>query len=219
MVGVVDDVLVDRAFGTDRQTHALELAHSFDVRPAGHHNVANALAAAALARSYGVAPQSVRRGLAGYQPDRHRLEPVAEVSGVSYVDDSKATNPHAAAVALEAFDTVVWIAGGLAKGVAFDDLVRDHAGRLSGVVLLGADRSPIRDALGRHAPQVPLVEVSAGDTDPMGEAVRAAAGLACPGDTVLLAPACASMDQFTDYAARGDAFVAAVRRMAEDAPQ
>jgi UDP-N-acetylmuramoylalanine--D-glutamate ligase len=217
MLGVVDGLLVDRAFGSGRSTHALELASVADIRPSGLHNVANALAAAALARSYGVAPSSVGAGLAAYVAPSHRMAEVAAIDGVAYVDDSKATNAHAASVALSAYDRVVWIAGGLAKGGRFDDLVATHRLRMRGVVLLGVDRPLLREAVTRHAPEVPLIEVEDGETDPMERAVRAAAGLARPGDTVLLAPACASMDQFTDYAARGDAFALAVQRLAREA--
>ena len=134
---------------------------------------------------------------------------MATSGGVDYVDDSKATNPHAAAASLRAFDRVVWVAGGLAKGATFDDLVRQTAGRLRGAVLMGADRALIAEALARHAPDVPVVDVAGTDTGAMDDVVRAAAALARPGDTVLLAPACASMDMFRDYAARGDAFAAA----------
>ena len=137
--------------------------------------------------------------------------------GVTWVDDSKATNPHAAQSSLAAYDPVVWVAGGLAKGATFDELVRQVGGRLRSVVLIGRDRAVIAEALARHAPDVPVIEVTAGETGPvdgadlMGRVVGAAAAAAQPGDTVLLAPGCASMDQFTDYAARGDAFAAAVR--------
>ena len=218
MVGVVDDVIVDRAFLADRAERALELATVADVRPPGRHNVANALAAAALARSFGVPADSVRAGLVGFRPPGHRLHEVAVVGGVTYVDDSKATNADAASVALETYDRVVWIAGGLAKGGRFDALVARHAQRLQGAVLLGRDRRVLAEAMTRQAPAVPLIEVGDGETDPMERAVRAAAGLARPGDVVLLAPACASMDQFADYAARGDAFASAVRHLAaEDA--
>ena len=133
---------------------------------------------------------------------------------MTYVDDSKATNPHAASASLSAYESVVWIAGGLAKGADFDDLVSRAAARLRGVVLLGRDRALIADALSRHAPDVPVVEVVNNETGVMDEVVRAAAALAGPGDTVLLAPACASMDLFADYAARGDAFASAVGRLA-----
>jgi UDP-N-acetylmuramoylalanine--D-glutamate ligase len=135
------------------------------------------------------------------------------VDGVDYVDDSKATNPHAAAASLRSFDRVVWVAGGLAKGATFDDVVASAVGRLRAAVLLGRDRALVADALRRHAPEIPVVEVSGTDTGAMDDVVRAAAGLAEPGDTVLLAPACASMDMFGDYAARGDAFADAVRRL------
>lgn len=212
MVGVVDEYLVDRAFIAERQTSAAELAAVSDVQPAAPHNVANALAAAALARSIGVPPVAVRDGLRGFAPDPHRIATVAVVDDVTYVDDSKATNPHAAAASLAAYDSVVWIAGGLAKGASFSELVAGVRDRLRGVVLLGADRAVIAEALARHAPDVPVVEVADTDNEAMDRIVAAAAGLARPGDTVLLAPACASMDMFANYAARGDAFAAAVRR-------
>ena len=212
MVGVVDDVLVDRAFVAERQTSAAELASVDDVRPAAPHNVANALAAAALARSIGVPAVAVRDGLRTFRPDAHRIAVVATVDGVTYVDDSKATNAHAAQASLQAYDDVVWVAGGLAKGASFDELVHAVRDRLEGVVLLGADRSMIAEALARHAPQVPVVEVTENDNDVMDRVVAQAARLARPGSTVLLAPACASMDMFANYAARGDAFAAAVRR-------
>jgi UDP-N-acetylmuramoylalanine--D-glutamate ligase len=224
MLGVVDGVLVDRAFVAERQTHAAELAEVGDLVPAGPHNVIDALVAAALARAYGVAPRAVRDGLRMFRPAQHRIAEVATVAGVRYVDDSKATNPHAARASLLTFDDVVWIAGGLAKGAEFDDLVRDVKDHLRAAVLIGTDRALLRDALARHAPDVPVMEPEADDTEVMtpadgaavmAAAVRAAAEVAARsgGATVLLAPACASMDQFADYAARGDAFAAAVQRL------
>jgi len=210
-VGVRDGMLVDRAFGAGPD--GVELAAVAEVRPAGPHNVANALAAAALARAHGVPAEAVRDGLRAFVPDRHRNEPVASVGGVSYVDDSKATNPHAAAASLTSYPRVVWIAGGLLKGAPVDDLVSAVGDRLAGAVLLGTDRAAIRDAIGRHAPDLPVVDVARTDDGAMGEVVRAAALLARPGDTVLLAPAAASIDMFTDYKARGDAFAAAVRAL------
>ncbi|MCP9946168.1 UDP-N-acetylmuramoyl-L-alanine--D-glutamate ligase [Streptomyces somaliensis] len=213
-LGVVDDLLVDRAFVPDRQRQAQELARVSDVNPPAPHNIANALAAAALARAFGVEPAAVREGLRAFRPDAHRIAHVAEVGGVAYVDDSKATNTHAARASLAAYDPVVWIAGGLAKGATFDELVAESAKRLRGAVLIGADRALIREALARHAPQVPVVDLDRTDTGAMAAAVREAARLARPGDTVLLAPACASMDMFTDYNRRGDAFADAVRALA-----
>ncbi|WP_017572711.1 UDP-N-acetylmuramoyl-L-alanine--D-glutamate ligase [Nocardiopsis halotolerans] len=216
-VGVVEDLLVDRAFVPEPHTSAEELAGLADVRPAAPHNVANALAAAALARSVGVAPASVRAGLAAFEPEPHRIAFVASVGGVDYVDDSKATNPHAAAASLGSYPSVVWIAGGLLKGAEVDDLAAMAAGRLRGAVLIGADRARLREALSGHAPEVPVLEVGgpAADTGRtvMDEVVAAAASLAEEGDTVLLAPAAASMDMFTNYHERGRLFAEAVNRL------
>lgn len=224
-LGVIEDVLVDRAFHTApddpaRHRSAQELATFADLAhlagPDGVvpvHVVANALAAAALARAHGVDARAVREGLRSFSPGAHRIAHVATVDGVAYVDDSKATNAHAAAASLGAFAprSVVWVAGGLAKGATFDDLVRSRVSRLRAVVLIGADPEPLEGALARHAPDVPVVRVDPGDTGTvMQRAVSSARGLAVPGDTVLLAPACASMDQFASYATRGDAFVRAV---------
>ncbi|WP_282691792.1 UDP-N-acetylmuramoyl-L-alanine--D-glutamate ligase [Streptomyces sp. CC208A] len=213
-LGVVEGILVDRAFVENRQKNAQELAEVADVQPPAPHNIANALAAAALARAFGVEPKAVRDGLRAFRPDPHRIELVEEVEGVTYVDDSKATNTHAAEASLAAYDPIVWIAGGLAKGATFDELVQKSAKRLRGAVLIGADRALIREALARHAPEVPVVDLDRTDTGAMSEAVREAARLARPGDTVLLAPACASMDMFTNYTKRGEAFADAVRALA-----
>ncbi|HYI58034.1 MAG TPA: UDP-N-acetylmuramoyl-L-alanine--D-glutamate ligase [Microlunatus sp.] len=211
MLGVVDDLLVDRAFIEQRRDSALELASVSDVTPAAPHNVANALAAAALARAYGVPAAAVRDGLRAVQLGDHKIETIAVRDGVTFVDDSKATNPHAADAALGAFDSVIWIAGGQAKGTTFDDLVITHRARLRGAVLLGVDRSVVADALSRHAPEVPVITIGETEDGAMAQAVAAAVSLARPGDTVLLAPGCASLDMYRDYAARGDAFAAAVR--------
>ncbi|WP_432039751.1 UDP-N-acetylmuramoyl-L-alanine--D-glutamate ligase [Streptomyces cucumeris] len=213
-LGVVENILVDRAFVANRQKQAQELAEVSDVNPPAPHNIANALAAAALARAYGVPPTAVRDGLRAFRPDPHRVEHVADVGGVAWVDDSKATNAHAAEASLGAYEHIVWIAGGLAKGATFDELVTTAAGRLRGVVLIGADRALIREALARHAADVPVVDLERTDTGAMAAAVREAARLARPGDTVLMAPACASMDMFVNYNKRGEAFAAAVRDLA-----
>ncbi|MEV2274902.1 UDP-N-acetylmuramoyl-L-alanine--D-glutamate ligase [Nocardiopsis sp. NPDC049922] len=217
-LGVVEDLLVDRAFVAEPHSTAEELAGLADVRPAAPHNVANALAAAALARSIGVAAESVRAGLTAFVPEPHRIAHVATVDGVDYVNDSKATNPHAAAASLRAHRPVVWIAGGLLKGADVDDLVAMAADRLRGVVLIGADRARLREALAKHAPDVPVVEVEGPAEDApeghtvMDTVVAAAADLAEEGDTVLLAPAAASMDMFTNYPERGRFFAEAVER-------
>ena len=237
MLGVVEDVLADRAFVEQRSTSAAELCTLADLRPAGSdapvapHAVDNVLAAAALARAHGVPQIAVRDGVRAFTPAPHRAQTVAEAGGVRWVDDSKATNAHAAEASLRAFEHVVWIAGGLAKGARFEDLVERTGERLRAAVLIGADRAVVREALARHAPDVPVVEVDVAETGPvpaptapaeqrhahadalMDAVVERAAALARPGDTVLLAPACASMDQFDSYGHRGDAFAAAVRRL------
>ena len=221
-LGVRAGTLVDRAFAADPAGELLlDLA---DLQVAGPHNRVNALAAAALARAIGVPAEVVGRGLAGFSGGAHRNVLVASVGGVDYVDDSKATNPHAAGASLAAYPRVVWIAGGLLKGADVDPLVAAVAPRLAGVVLLGRDRAVIAASLARHAPTVPVQTVVSGDDDGMDgtgvtaeatmtQVVAAAADLARPGDTVLLAPAAASMDVFRDYGQRGRAFADAVRAL------
>lgn len=218
MVGLVDGVLADRAFVEQRRTSAVELATVADLQhdapSVAPHYVANALAAAALARAYGVGPLAVRDGLRAFVPDPHRIADVATIDGVRFIDDSKATNPHAAGASIVAFDHVVWIAGGLLKGADVDALVQSVAGRLRGVILIGAERALIAEALARHAPDVPVVDVPTTDTGVMDLVVARAGELAQPGDVVLLAPAAASFDMFDSYGARGDAFAQAVHRYA-----
>jgi UDP-N-acetylmuramoylalanine--D-glutamate ligase len=204
-LGVRGGVLVDRAFAEGE-----ELVRVADVRPSGRHNVTNALCAAALARSQGVPAEAVATGLRDFQPDPHRNQLVTTRAGVRWVDDSKATNPHAAAASLAAYPRVVWIAGGQLKDAPVDDLVARFASRLAGVVLLGVDRARIAAALARHAPDVPVITVASHDDKAMTEVVDAAAALARPGDTVLLAPAAASYDMFSSYAERGTRFAAAI---------
>ncbi|GAA2407704.1 UDP-N-acetylmuramoyl-L-alanine--D-glutamate ligase [Actinomadura vinacea] len=218
-LGVVEELLVDRAFTGDPEREAAELAGLRDVRPFAPHNVANALAAAALARAYGAPPEAVRDGLRAFVPDPHRIQHVADVGGVTYINDSKATQPHAAAASLAAYESIVWIAGGLLKGLEVDDLVRSCAARLRGAVLMGRDRARIAEALARHAPDVPVVDVADTDTGAMDRVVNEAAALARPGDTVLLAPVGASFDMFANYPARGDAFIASVRRLPGARPE
>jgi UDP-N-acetylmuramoylalanine--D-glutamate ligase len=210
-LGVAGGWLVDNAFGS-----FLGLAPEELVQPAAPHNVADALAAAALARAYGDEPATIAAGLASFVPEPHRISRVAELDGVTYVDDSKASNPAAAAASLAAFPSIVWVAGGLFRGTDadLDAIVAAAAGRLRAVVLIGTDRARFTQALARHAPDVPVTELSTTDTGVMDQAVAQAAAAARPGDTVLLAPAAQSWDMFRDYPARGDAFAAAVTRLA-----
>ncbi|WP_308468656.1 UDP-N-acetylmuramoyl-L-alanine--D-glutamate ligase [Rathayibacter soli] len=212
--GIVDGILCDRAFVENRATSAVELTTLDALRSVGlaaPHIVANILAACALARSYGVEPAIIRLVLGEFHLDAHRIQVVVSAHGVTWVDDSKATNPHAAAASLRAYPSVVWIAGGLLKGVDIDALVAEHVSRMRAAVLIGVDRSALRAAFQRHAPAFPIFEVDPDETDDvMQTAVGLAARVARVGDTVLLAPAAASMDQFTDYAERGRRFAGAV---------
>lgn len=215
MLGVVDDLLVDRAFVEQRKDSAMELAKVQDVHPSAPHNVENALAAAALARSFGVPPRAVGEGLRNLTLGGHRIQTVAERGGVRYIDDSKATNPHAANSSMRAFESIVWVAGGQAKGTTFDELVQTHASRLKGAVLFGVDRQVVAAALAAHAPDVPVVVLDSNQTSVMEEAVARASQMAQPGDVVLLAPGCASQDMWSGYDARGDDFAAAARALGD----
>jgi UDP-N-acetylmuramoylalanine--D-glutamate ligase len=221
-LGVVDGTLVTAP--GDEGASVTYRAHLVGAdRPVPPHLVADALAAAALALAHGVTPAHVRAGLRAYRPSGHRIATVAQAGDVSFVDDSKATNAHAAMASLAGFaaGSVVWIAGGLAKGATFDELVAAQVDRLRAVVLIGVDRAPWRDALARHAPQVPVIEVDDGETETvMPRAVAAAyrtatdPALGSGPVVVLLAPASASMDQFASYADRGDRFAQAARALA-----
>jgi len=219
-IGVVEELLVDRAFVSDPMEAAM-ICELKDVTPTVPHNVSNALAAAALARSVGVAHEDIQKALQEFTPGRHRIETVLVKDSISWVDDSKATNPHAASASLMSHLSVVWIAGGLAKGADMHSLVQRCKGRIKAAILIGSDRHLIAEALQKYAPEIPQILVDApadytrgGDSNSLMEAVVSqAATLVAPGDAVLMAPACASMDQFISYADRGDRFAAAVRKV------
>ena len=221
-IGIVEDLLVDRAFVSDPQEAAM-LAEIVDVKPTVPHNVANALAAAGLVRALGVAPEAVRTALQDFSLGRHRIEEVANINGVSWVNDSKATNPHATAASLNSSLSSIWIAGGLAKGSEMRELIAKCKSRIKAAILIGTDRELIADELRLQAPEIEIVYVDApstyqrGGTDNslMEAVVKAAAERAKAGDRVLLAPACASMDQFISYSDRGDRFAAAVKKVVQ----
>jgi UDP-N-acetylmuramoylalanine--D-glutamate ligase len=214
-VGFVEDILCDRAYLDDRANNALEIATLQDIGEIGvmtPHLMANVAAATAMARSAGVEPDRIRHAIRNFRLDSHRIELVAEAGGVRWIDDSKATNPHAANASLASFERVVWIVGGLLKGVDISSLIERHKSSLAAAIVIGADRTAVLEALAAKAPEVPVTEIPSGQgPDVMKAAVEAAARFAVSGDVVLLAPAAASMDQFKDYADRGSSFAQAVR--------
>ena len=217
-VGFVEDILCDRAFLDDRANSALEIATLEDLANIGvltPHLMANAAAATALARSYGVNPGDVKDALIKFRLDSHRIELVAEKDGIRWIDDSKATNPHAAAASLNSFEKVVWVVGGLLKGVDLSDLVKRYAERLTAAIVIGVDREEVLGALRQNAPAVRIIEV-ANQENVMHQVVNSAKQIAEPGDVVLLAPAAASMDQFKDYADRGNQFAEQVKIQLEE---
>lgn len=177
-----------------------------ELRISGRHNVANALAAAALADAVGVPADAIRDALAGFTGLEHRMQWVAEIGGVHWYNDSKATNLGACQAALAGIDgPVVLIAGGDGKGQDFHPLAAAARGKLRAAVLIGRDAPRLERAL---APVAPVVRAAS-----MHDAVELAWSQARPGDTVLLAPACSSLDQFRDYAERGQVYTDAVLRL------
>jgi UDP-N-acetylmuramoylalanine--D-glutamate ligase len=212
-IGLVEDLIVDRAL-VDDPMNAQVLVEVAVLPSSASHNVSNAMAAAALSKAIGIGADAITKGLATFVLDQHRLQVIGESKGVTWVDDSKATNPHAAMAAIFSFPSVIWIAGGLAKGASMDELVRATSSRVRAAILVGRDAPLIRAALEELNPSVKIVEVGATQgREVMREAVTFAKNLASRGDTVLLAPACASMDQFTSYKERGDLFQGAVKEL------
>jgi UDP-N-acetylmuramoylalanine--D-glutamate ligase len=213
-LGYTDGLLVDNAYSPNRQNKEIEaLATSEDIANIGvvtKHLLQNIAAAAAMVRAYGVPAHSIADAIATFKLDGHRIELVLEADGISWIDDSKATNPHAAAASLGSFESVIWLVGGLLKGVNIEPLVEKMASRLKAAIVIGVERGLVLEALAKHAAGIPVIEILDGD-DVMGRAVNAAKNLAASGDTVLLAPSSASMDQFRDYADRGNKFASAVR--------
>ena len=213
-LGLVENLLVDRAFTSD-PSRAVDFAELSDIHPAVPHNVSNAMAAAGLALAIGISHEEIRTGLQNFTLDRHRLEVVLEKEGITWVNDSKATNPHAAAAALLSHISCIWIAGGLAKGAEMGPLIERCALRIKAAILIGQDAPIIATALSKFAPQIPyyIMPFNGDSLELMRDVVTQAQELAKSGDTVLLAPACASMDQFEDYADRGEKFVEMVREV------
>lgn len=211
-LGLVENLLIDRAFSpTPNEAH--EISEIVDITPTVPHNVLNALAAAALCLSIGISYESIKAGLQNFSTDHHRMEVVLNKNEITWVDDSKATNPHAAIASLQSYFNVIWIAGGLAKGASMDELAIRTAERIKSVILIGQDREIIAEAFEKHAPTIELIRVDqiSDAKQLMVEVVNKAKSIAISGDTVLLAPACASMDQFDSYVERGQLFSQAVK--------
>lgn len=207
-VGVMGGRIVAKLGG-----ETLDVASADDIEPAGAAGVLDALAATAVALTQGATPQHIQRALESYQVEGHRGAVVHSGGGVDWVDNSKATNPHAAHSALTGAGTVVWVAGGQLKGASVDAIVKAHAQQFRAVALLGVDRELIRESVQHVAPDVPVFVSDAEDPEQaMDEVVAWAAAQAQPGDKVLLAPAAASLDMFSGMSARGNAFAAAAMR-------
>lgn len=216
MVGYVEEFLVDRAFIDNRADAALEICSDADLQDLGvlsKHLRANIAAASALARAVGVSASDIAQALRKFRISGHRIEMVAQKAGVTFIDDSKATNAHAADASLSSFDSVVWIVGGLLKGVDPEPLIRKHGERLRGAVIIGKDTQLLEDLFAKLNPELDVEVIR--EENPMEQAVIRAASMAQSGDTVLLAPAAASMDQFKDYEDRGNQFQTAVKRLGE----
>ena len=211
-LGLVENLLIDRIF-SPTPSQANEIAELVDITPTAPHNVLNALAASALVLSIGINYEAIKLGLRNFSPDHHRMELVLSKNEINWIDDSKATNPHAAAASLLSYFQIIWIAGGLAKGASMDELVSRCAKRIKSVILIGQDRELISDAFAKFSPATEIIRVdqSTDSKQLMNDVVMQAIKLAKPGDTVLLAPACASMDQFDSYVERGELFAQAVK--------
>ena len=222
-IGVVEELLVDRAFVADPQEAAM-ISELVEVTPTVPHSVSNALAAAGLARTAGVSHEAIRVAITEFTPGRHRIEKVLEKDGITWINDSKATNPHAASASIMSALSVIWIAGGLAKGATMGELVQRIKARVRVAILIGEDRELIATALSEQAPHIEIIRVDTpaqytkgGENNAlMEDVIRRAQERAQSGDTVLLAPACASMDQFLSYGDRGDRFTAAVEKVVRD---
>ncbi|MCL4146043.1 UNVERIFIED_CONTAM: hypothetical protein GTU68_051515 [Idotea baltica] len=191
--GVVDDTLVS---GGHELVSVSELVRTMP------HDIVNGLAASATALRVGASPAAIADVLRSFDGLEHRVQLIAEIDGVRYVNDSKATTPHASAAALGGFDSIVLLAGGKNKGLSFDDMVA-HADRITHVVAIGDAAGDIQAAFDGRVP------VSVATT--MAQAVSQATNVANPGDVVLLSPACASYDWYRSYVHRGEDFAQLVR--------
>ena len=210
-IGLVENLIVDRAFIKDDAEALFEIS---DVTPSVGHNVSNAMAAATLARSVGAKSDAIGNALRNFKLDHHRLEVVHKSGGITFINDSKATNPHAAIAALYSQMESIWIAGGLAKGAAMDELAQRCKNRIKAAILIGSDAPIIKEALLKQAPNLAIytTDLNLKGMDVMRSVMSIVKEIAVSGDVVLLAPACASMDQFKNYADRGESFTMAAKQ-------
>lgn len=212
-VGYIEGSLIDRGFVPYRTKEVPELANLEDIAQIGvitPHLLSNVAAAVAVARACGVGAESIRAAIRAFKLDKHRIEFVARIDDVLWFDDSKATNAHAANASLEAFDKVIWVVGGLLKGVDLGELVSNNRDRIKAAIVIGKQREEVVAALKANAPGTKFFEIDEPNEQVMTAVVRTANQVAVAGDVVLLAPAAASMDQFKDYADRGNQFAKAV---------
>jgi UDP-N-acetylmuramoylalanine--D-glutamate ligase len=214
-IGLVEEFLIDRAFVPD-PSMAMECATLADISPLAPHNVSNALAAIALARSVSLNAPEISAGLKAFQIDHHRLERVGEFAGMTWIDDSKATNPHAAIASLKSFTDVIWIVGGLIKGADLQPVMEIANERAKIALVIGKEQSEVITALSSFAPKVKVVALpnSIVGRELMNQVVECALENQFESGVVLLAPAAASMDQFASYKDRGECFAQAVRDIA-----
>jgi UDP-N-acetylmuramoylalanine--D-glutamate ligase len=184
-------------------TRELEVMNLVDIHLDGRHNVENVQAACLAALECGASHVSIAGTVSSFRSLPHRTSLVAEINGVRYIDDSKATNPHATLKALEGLEDVVLIAGGRAKGLDLSPLARVRP-NLRGLVVMGEAAGELKEIFqGIPCAHAPIIE----------DAVLMAAGMAEAGDTVVLSPACSSLDQYSDYAERGRRFAKAVKQL------
>jgi UDP-N-acetylmuramoylalanine--D-glutamate ligase len=187
--------------------HKTNLMTIHDLALKGRHNTYNSMAAAIAGKVLNIRKDVIRESLTDFQGVEHRLEPVISVQGINFINDSKATNVNSTWYALECMETkVVWIAGGIDKGNDYSELFEIVKKKVKAVVCLGKDNKKIVDTFKDKVPTIV-------ETTSMEEAVRASYYLAANGDTVLLSPACASFDLFSNYEDRGRQFKVAVRNL------
>jgi len=187
--------------------HKTSLMTIHELALKGRHNTYNSMAAAIAGKVLNIRKDVIRESLSDFQGVEHRLEPVIKVSGISFINDSKATNVNSTWYALECMETdVIWILGGVDKGNDYTELFPVVRQKVKAIVCLGRDNRKILDAFRDKVPTIV-------ETTSMEEAVRSSYYLAKKGQTVLLSPCCASFDLFNNYEDRGRQFKAAVRNL------